>query len=53
MTKPTGRGTRSGRPGSISGLAPVLLGFWCLYGIVTLSNLTDLSVLHVLPADWA
>ena len=56
MTKPTGRVTTA--PGGtrldLPLLAPVLLGFWCLYfAIVTLSNLTDLlRSVHVLPTDW-
>ena len=56
MTKPTGRVTAPGAARlDLRLLAPVLLGFWCLYfAIVTLSNLTDLlRSLHVLPADWA
>jgi hypothetical protein len=36
-------------------VGPGLLGFWALYfGVVTLSNLTDLlRALHVLPAGWS
>jgi hypothetical protein len=56
MTKPPGRVTAPGTTRlDLPLLAPVLLGFWCLYfAIVTLSNLTDLlRSIHVLPADWA
>jgi hypothetical protein len=56
MTKPTGPETAPATARlDLRLLAPILLGFWCLYfGIVTLSNLTDLlRSLHLLPANWA
>ena len=54
MTTPTGRETAPATARlDLRLLAPILLGFWCLYfAIVTLSNVTDLlRSLRLLPAD--